>query len=159
MLNPAMSRLAARRPRGESGMSSIEVVLLAPLIIGFIMVLVCFGILVDARGTVEGAAADAARAGSLRDNPGSADSDAIAAVKADLGSATADGTCTKGWQLSEINPNSGTPTTNPPFAPGDDYVVRVTCRVALGGLNWFDLGTQTITVQAASPLDTYRTTN
>jgi Flp pilus assembly protein TadG len=140
-------------------MSSIEVVLLAPLVIGFIMVLVCFGILVDARGTVEGAAADAARAGSLRDNPSAADGDAVAAVKADLGSATSDGTCSGGWKLSEINPSSGKPTTNPPFAPGDDYVVLLTCKVALGGLNWFDLGTQSISVQAASPLDTYRTTN
>jgi Flp pilus assembly protein TadG len=155
LLKPRLPKL---RMRGESGMSSIEVVLLAPLVIGFIMVLVCFGVLVDARGTVEGAAADAARAGSLQNDPDTALADAKAAAQADLGTSPG-ATCTGGWVLTEINPNTGLATRNPPFEPGDNYIVRITCTVSLSGLNWFNLGKQSIAIESASPLDTYRTTD
>jgi Flp pilus assembly protein TadG len=137
------------RTGSESGMSSIEVVLLTPLVFGFLMVLVCFGVLVDARGNIEGAAADAARAGSLQDNSADAKSDARSVVTADLGSSRSDSTCTGGWSLTY---SSG-------FAPGDDYVVDISCVVSLKGLDWFSLGKQTISIKAASPIDTYRTTN
>ena len=54
---------AAAAGARDRGLSTIEVVILAPVMILFILVLVAFGQLVDGRGAIDGAARDAARAG------------------------------------------------------------------------------------------------
>jgi Flp pilus assembly protein TadG len=128
----------------ESGVSVVEVVLLMPVVVGFVMLLVCFGILVDTRGTVQGAARDAARMGSLQHDGVTANTSARTVVGNDLGT----NVCTGGWNFS------GTPTAD--FAAGHLYTVTVTCAVSLTGLDWFNLGTKTFVVQAAAPLDVYR---
>lgn len=139
-----------RRGRGgEAGVSVIEVVLLSPLVVGFVMVLVCFGVLVDAQGRVEGAARDAARSGSLQRDDVSANRAADAAARADLGTM-----CTGGLALAQIDP--GTKAGSSAFNPGDLYTVRVSCTVSLAGLDWFSLGAKTLAVQATAPLDTFR---
>lgn len=127
-------------------MSTLEVVLLAPLVIGFIMFLVCFGVLVNARGTVQGAARDAARAGSLQRDEIAADKAAVAAAKADLG-----GTCSHPATVSPVAPTD--------FVAGGLYTIQVTCVVSLTGLDWFNIGNQTITATSAAPLDIFRRTN
>jgi len=71
--------------------STIEVVILAPVMILFILILVAFGQLVDGRGAVDSAARDAARAGSLQSSESVAMQQAIAAARADLGD-----TCVRG---------------------------------------------------------------
>jgi Flp pilus assembly protein TadG len=138
-----------RRPRPdgdrEAGMSTLEVVLLAPLVIGFVLVLVGFGILVNARGTVQGAARDAARMGSLQRSYASANNTARQTADTDLGN-----TCNS----KIIAPV----TTAGAFAPGQLYTIKVTCVVSLAGLNWFPI-TQTITSTSTAPLDTFRRTN
>ena len=63
---------------------TIEVVILAPVMILFILVLVAFGQLVDGRGAIDGAARDAARAGSLQKDQGTAMAEARKAAAADL---------------------------------------------------------------------------
>ncbi len=85
----------------ESGMSTLEVVLLAPLVIGFVMFLVCFGVLVNARGTVQGAARDAARMGSLQRDDETANSSAYAAAAADLGN-----TCSVPFEVQQVDPDT-----------------------------------------------------
>lgn len=149
-----------RRPRrdregegeGEHGMSALEVVLLAPLVIGFIMVLVSFGILVNARGNVQGAARDAARMGSLQRDYQDASKQAQAAAAADLGN-----TCAGGPVATQVDSNNvAIPSQD--FAHGGLYTVKVTCVVSLAGLDWFSLGNQTITAYSTAPLDTYRRT-
>lgn len=146
-----MKRMKRRRRRSrEAGISVIEVVMLTPLVIGFVMLIVCFGILVDARANVQGAARDAARSGSLEHDSG-------AALDAATKAATADGmdsTCNEGWSLIEVDPNSGVQTTA--FAPGDLYTVQITCNVSLGGVNWFGLPTKTFVIEATAPLDIFR---
>lgn len=122
----------------EAGVSVVEVVLLAPLIILFIFVLVSFGELVDARGTVQGAARDAARAGSLQRDQGSAYNAAVAAARQDLGG------------LCDGAPNV---TQSGNFAAGQLYTVQVSCDVRL---DWINMGTHTITSSSTAPLDTYR---
>ncbi|MEU6681352.1 TadE/TadG family type IV pilus assembly protein [Streptomyces sp. NPDC046853] len=83
-------RTALRRCRGldsgtrDRGLSTIEVVILAPVMILFILVLVAFGQLVDGRGAIDGAARDAARAGSIQKDAGTAMAEAKAAAEADL---------------------------------------------------------------------------
>lgn len=132
---------AALRRRGDRGISTIEVVILAPIIILFVLVLVAFGQLVDGRGAVDGAARDAARAGSLQRDSGSAMQQAQEAAKADL-----DGTCVSG--TLEIHQDSG-------FVPGDLFTITVTCQIrGLGSLG-LDIR-KTMTSQASAPLDPYR---
>ncbi|MEU6850444.1 TadE/TadG family type IV pilus assembly protein [Actinacidiphila alni] len=126
----------------DRGLSTIEVVVLAPIMILFILILVAFGQLVDGRGAVDSAARDAARAGSIQRDENVALSEAIAAAKADLGD-----TCVDGTLLVK--------KTSPGFEAGSIYKVEVSCTIrGLGslGLNIH----KTITSTAASPLDPYR---
>jgi Flp pilus assembly protein TadG len=139
-----------RRRSRQAGVSVIEVVMLTPLVIGFVMLIVCFGILVDARANIQGAARDAARSGSLERDAGSA-LDAAKKAATDDGM---DGTCNQGWSIAEVNPSNGAATTA--FAPGDLYTVQITCNVSLGGLNWFGLPTKTFVIEATAPLDIFR---
>ena len=75
---------AVRRDVGDRGLSTVEVVILAPVMILFILVLVAFGQLVDGRGALDGAARDAARAGSIQKDHATAMAEARAAAEADL---------------------------------------------------------------------------
>ncbi|MCZ4118599.1 TadE/TadG family type IV pilus assembly protein [Streptomyces sp. H39-S7] len=133
--------LRAAGRSGDEGISTIEVVILAPVMILFILVLVAFGQLVDGRGAVDGAARDAARAGSLQRDGGTAMSQARAAAEADLA-----GTCI------------GHPTvtkTSRGFAAGTPFAVEVSCKIRGFGILGLDI-TNTITSTSASPLDPYR---
>ncbi len=134
-------------------MSALEVVLLAPLVIGFVMVLVCFGVLVDARGTVQGAARDAARMGSLQRTDAAANSAAAAAARAELGK-----TCQGTAGVVQVNPTTKSAPYSA-FGPNQLYTIRVTCVVSLTGLNWFNIGNKTIVSYSTAPLDTFRRTN
>ncbi|MCL2552686.1 MAG: pilus assembly protein [Actinomycetia bacterium] len=128
--------------RGDRGISTIEVVILAPIMILFILVLVAFGQLVDGRGAVDGAARDAARAGSLQRDRVSAMQQARAAAEADLG-----GTCVSG--TLEVHQKSAG------FDPGGLFTVQITCQIR--GLASLGLDIRkTITSQGAAPLDPYR---
>jgi hypothetical protein len=130
------------RSYDERGISTIEVVVLAPLIILFVLILVAFGQLVDGRGAVDGAARDAARAGSIQRSQSVAMSQAVAAAEADLGD-----TCTSG-SLQVHQTSAG-------FAPDTIYTVEVSCTIrGLGSLG-LDIH-KTLTSKASSPLDPYR---
>lgn len=139
-----------RRRSREAGVSIIEVVMLTPLVIGFVMLIVCLGVLVDSQADIQGAARDAARSGSLERDPGSAIDAAKKAAIAD----GMDGTCNEGWSIAQVDPKTGA-TTNA-FAPGDLYTVQITCNVSLGGVNWFGLPTKTFVIEATAPLDIFR---
>lgn len=135
----------------EAGVSVLEVVLLTPLVMGFVLILVCFGILVNARGTVQGAARDAARIGSLQRSDSTADDQATQTAYNDLG-----GTCSK-KTVTQVDPVSKQEYHG--FGRGELYTIQVTCTVSLSGLDWFSLGDQTITSYSTAPLDTFRRTN
>jgi Flp pilus assembly protein TadG len=140
------------RERGpQSGISVIEVVLLTPLVVGFLMFLVCFGVLVDAHGTVQGAARDAARMGSLQRDYASANRAAVAAAAADLGNS-----CANANTVQQVNPVNKAPYNG--FAAGELYTIKVTCVVPLTGLDWFNLGSQTVIAYSTAPLDVFRRT-
>ncbi|HEY3871518.1 MAG TPA: TadE family protein [Actinocrinis sp.] len=123
-------------------MSTIEVVLWTPIIVGFFMLIVAFGFLVNSYGDIQNAASDAARAGSLQRDPVSAQNAALAAAQADLPTQ-----CVGGPAVS--------PDENA-FAAGNLYTIQLTCTVSLGGLDWFQIGDKTFTVTASAPLDAFR---
>ncbi|MFG3134697.1 TadE/TadG family type IV pilus assembly protein [Streptomyces sp. NPDC048211] len=126
---------------GDGGVSTIEVVILAPIMILFILVLVGFGQLVDGRGAVAGAARDAARAGSIQKDRGLAMSEARKAAEADLADVCA-------------GPVTVAKTSNG-FEPGGFFTVEVSCKVRGLGMLGLDIPT-TLTGRSTSPLDPFR---
>jgi Flp pilus assembly protein TadG len=131
----------AVRRAPDGGMSAIELVFVAPVMILFILVLVAFGQMVDARGTLDGAARDAARAGTLQRDARSAREQAQLAAEADTAHI-----CTGTPRVRAVGGG---------FTPGGLYTVRVTCSVR--GLSSLGLPiSRTMTAQATSPIDPYR---
>jgi Flp pilus assembly protein TadG len=129
----------------EAGISTIEVVLLAPLIVFLMLLMAAFGILVDANGEVSTAATDAARAGSLQRSYDTASTAAQQAAQADLA-----GTCD---DVQVTYPGEGPGT----FTPGSLFTVVVTCQAKTFGVLGVNVPKK-FTQQAASPLDPYRRT-
>ncbi|MEV8568652.1 TadE/TadG family type IV pilus assembly protein [Streptomyces sp. NPDC051322] len=126
---------------GDRGLSTIEVVILAPIMILFILVLVGFGQLVEGRGAVDSAARDAARAGSIQKDGSVAMSEARRAAEADL-----------------TDVCSGPVTVSAKgFVKGGFFTVDVSCQVrglAMLGLNI----PTTLSGHSTSPIDPYRRT-
>jgi Flp pilus assembly protein TadG len=129
--------------RRDAGISTIEVVILAPLLMMFILVLVAFGQLVDGRGALDGAARDAARAGTLQRDSGSAMEQAQAAAEADL-----EDVCTGAVKVTKESAG---------FEAGSLFTVQVSCQVRGLAMLGLDIGT-TLTAQSTSPIDQYRRT-
>ncbi|MEU3370909.1 TadE/TadG family type IV pilus assembly protein [Streptomyces sp. NPDC006660] len=146
ILDAAGHRIAAAVSRrtvaaGDRGLSTIEVVVLAPVMILFILVLVAFGQLVDGRGAVDSAARDAARAGSIQKDHGVALSEAQAAADADLADV-----CSGPVSVRQ---------TSAGWTDADFFTVEVSCRVR--GLSMLGLDIpKTLTGTSTSPLDPFK---
>lgn len=123
----------------------VELTLVTPAILLVLMLVVASGRLVQARNDVQGAAADAARALSLRQQagPGSADArQAAARSLADRGVTCRD--------LAVDVDASG-------LVPGGTVSVGVTCSVSLGDLGLLGLpGSRAISSRAFEPVDRFR---
>jgi Flp pilus assembly protein TadG len=136
-------RAASPQRRDDRGLSAIEVVILAPVMIMFILVLVAFGQLVDGRGALDGAARDAARAGSIQKDHANAVAEAKKAAEADLADVCS-------GPVSVVQTSAG-------FEPDTIFTVEVSCQVrglAMLGLNI----PTTLTASFSSPLDPFRRT-
>ncbi|MFG2949066.1 TadE/TadG family type IV pilus assembly protein [Streptomyces adustus] len=127
----------------DRGLSTVEVVILAPVMILFILVLVAFGQLVDGRGALDGAARDAARAGSIQKDHGTAMAEARRAAEADL-------TDVCSGPVSVTQTSAG-------FEPDTIFTVRVSCEVRGLAMLGLDVPT-TLTASFSSPLDPFRRT-
>ncbi|MER7932359.1 TadE/TadG family type IV pilus assembly protein [Streptomyces sp. NPDC093272] len=128
-------------PTHDGGLSTVEVVILAPVMILFILVLVAFGQLVDGRGAVDGAARDAARAGSIQKDHGTAMSEARKAAEADLADVCS-------GPVSVVQTSQG-------FEPDSIFTVEVSCQVRGLAMLGLDIPT-TLTASFSSPLDPLR---
>lgn len=138
-----MAAAARRRGGGDRGLSTVEVVILAPVMIMFILVLVAFGQLVDGRGAIDGAARDAARAGSIQKDRPTAMAEARKAAQADL-----EDVCS--GPVSVIQTSQG-------FEPDTIFTVEVSCEVR--GLSMLGLNIPTtLSASFSSPLDPFRRT-
>ncbi|WP_371669802.1 TadE/TadG family type IV pilus assembly protein [Streptomyces sp. NBC_00289] len=127
----------------DRGLSTVEVVILAPVMIMFILVLVAFGQLVDGRGALDGAARDAARAGSIQKNHGTAMAEARKAAEADLADV-----CSGPVSVTQ---------TSAGFEPDTIFTVEVSCQIRGLAMLGVDVPT-TLTASFSSPLDPYRRT-
>ena len=131
--------------RSERGSVSVEVAAIAPAFV-FLMLLVVFaGKVSEADGNVERAAAEGARAASLRQHPGNAATDARSTVEANL--ATAGVSCST---LEAIVDTSD-------FEPGGTVTVTVECTASMADVTLLGVpGTRTFTATATEVIDTYR---
>jgi TadE-like protein len=125
----------------DRGLSTVEVVILAPVMILFILVLVAFGQLVDGRGAIDGAARDAARAGSIQKDHATAMSEAQKAADADLSDV-----CSGPVSVEQ---------TSEGFAPDTIFTVKVSCEVRGLAMLGLDIPT-TLSASFSSPLDPFR---
>lgn len=131
--------------RSERGSVSVEVAVIAPAFV-FLMLLVVFaGKVSEADGNVERAAAEGARAASLRQHPGDAATDARSTVEANL--ATAGVSCST---LEAIVDTSD-------FEPGGTVTVTIECTASMADVTLLGVpGTRTFTATATEVIDTYR---
>lgn len=131
--------------RSEQGSVSVEVAVIAPAFV-FLMLLVVFaGKVSEADGNVERAAAEGARAASLRQNPGNAATDARATVEANLTAA--------GVACTSLE----TTVDTSDFEPGGTVTVTVECTASMADVTLLGVpGTRTFTATATEVIDTYR---
>ncbi|MGW8380248.1 TadE/TadG family type IV pilus assembly protein [Streptomyces sp. ODS28] len=141
-MNPVRRRL--RGLRGDAGLSTVEVVILAPVMMLFILVLVALGQLVDGRGAVDGAARDAARAGSMAHGDiGQAMAAAQRSARASIGD-----TCVNGVSVRDAGSS---------YRAGGIFTVEVTCEVRGLGMLGLDIG-KDITGRSSAPIDPLKRT-
>lgn len=139
----------------ERGSMSVELAVLAPVLVLLLLLVALGGRLVEARGAIDGAARDAARAASLARYPGSqgplgAETLARQAAAGDLG-----GYCT-GGNLT-VSVATGTfPPLGEPAQLGDNVSVTVTCTINTSVFGLLGLhAAHTMSATAVAPLDPY----
>ncbi|MFD0635385.1 TadE family protein [Catenulispora yoronensis] len=144
----APSRWARLRARRERGSASLELILVTPLFIIFLLMVVAVGRLVDTKIQVDQAVHAAARAASLSMTPGGADDAAQTAAAQALSGA--------GITCSPMSVNTAVTGT----AAGGTARVTLSCTVALGDMSGLGVfpGHKTITSSFSSVIDTYRST-
>lgn len=133
--------------RDEEGTAALELALLVPVFVMFIFVAVGLGRLGLARGNIDGAARDAARAGSQARSAD--DAVAAAAAAADDSLAANRLTCAE----RAVNVDTGQ------FRPGGFVRVDLSCRVTMSDLvGMWTPGASTMSARAVAVVDTYRST-
>jgi Flp pilus assembly protein TadG len=130
---------------GERGSVTLELILVTPLLVMLLLLAVGVGRLVTARADVDGTARAAARAASIRRDPGSADRAARQMAVATL--AERHLTCR---QLDLT-------TDTQAFRAGGWVAVELSCTVDLSQLTLLGLpGSRTIQARFVEPLDNFR---
>ena len=131
------------RPEAESGVSTVEVVIAAPLLLILMLFVVYLGLRASLTGQVQSAADDAARMGSAQHSQSVAGIEADDAANADLGK----GTCN---DVGGVYPQVA---TGGPFTQSGYFTATVTCTRDVLGIS------VTVVETGISPLDTFRETN
>lgn len=123
---------------------AVELVILAPVLMMFVMLIVLFGRFVTVQGDIDGAARDAARAASLQPSRSQAVVAANDVVNKSLDAQTNQTTCDP-------------PSMSPTFRAGATLVVRLRCKVSYQGLGLLGVrGHKVMEAESAVPLDPYR---
>ena len=139
-------RAGAARLTGDDGFSTLELVLITPFLLAFVLLVVGFGRVTHGRQEVQHAAAAAARAASLADTPGRAQTAAQQEAAADLAQAG----------ISCQSPSPPTVDTSQ-FYAGGQVQVTISCVTNLSDLTVVGFpGHKTLTASATVPLEQYR---
>lgn len=123
----------------------MELAILAPAFVVLLLFVVLAGRIVQARNDVYGAAADAARAASVRQHPDAARSDAVSTAQRALAE--------RGVTCRDLDVAVDTGG----FGAGGRVGVEVRCTVELADLSLLAVpGSRTVSARAAEVVDTYR---
>jgi Flp pilus assembly protein TadG len=133
---------------------SVELAVMIPALLLLMLIVVLGGRLVEARGAIDGAARDAARAASLARYPGAGDLGATSladqAADGDL-----QGWCANGGPRVTVVPGTF-PSPDQQVQLGDNVAVHVTCDINTSIFGLLRLpSTFPITGTAIAPLDPY----
>jgi Flp pilus assembly protein TadG len=124
---------------------ALELVLLTPLLVAFMMVMVGLGRVIEAQSQVDGAARDAARAASLGRTRPAAYTAATSAAKLTL----------SGRKWCKRPPDTTVDYSQ--WRQGGQVSVAVHCQIDLSGLSLIGfVPSRTMTGTATSPIDTLR---
>jgi len=138
--NPGSNRLA--EPAGDTGSMAVEMILLAPVLVAFLLLVIAFGRYVSVRGEVEAASRDAVRAASLERSAGAAAASAQQTANAAL----------NGWTCDDV-------VLGGAFEAGGTIEVSLRCHVSFSDLGLLGLpGEAAVTGDSSAPLDLYRRT-
>ena len=142
-----------RHPRpgaGERGSMSVELVVVAPGLIGLLLLVGAGGRVVEAQGHLDGAARDAARAASLAMSPAQASQLALQAAQADLGTTS---WCAAGSVQTLV---AGFPAAGQVVVAGADITVTVQCDVNMSPFTVLGFNPAMVfSGQAVAPLDAF----
>ena len=131
--------------RSERGSISVEVAVIAPAFVFLMLLVVYAGKVSEADGNVERAAAEGARAASLRQNPAAAIDDARAVVEANLDAA--------GVPCLQLDTSVDTSM----FEPGGTVTITVRCDASMADVTLLGVpGTRSFTATSTEVIDTYR---
>lgn len=134
-----------QRLHDERGSIAVEVAVIAPALVFLMLLVVYAGKVSEPDGNVERAASDAARAASLRQDPGDATTDARDTAAANLAAA--------GVPCLTLTTNVDTDD----FAPGGTVTVTVRCEASMEDVTLLGVpGRRTFTATAVEVIDTYR---
>lgn len=135
--------------RDERGSATLELVIMAPLLLLFLSVMIFGGRVALAGQAVQQAADEAARVASIARTQEEADQTAAKAARDTLDQQNLD--CT----IVQVHVN--TAGFNAPLGQDSSVTATVSCPVRVGDLAIPGLpGTRTVTATAVSPIDTWR---
>lgn len=140
-----------RRPGPrERGSMSVELVVIAPGLIGLLLLVGAGGRVVEAQGHLDGAARDAARAASLADSAVQASQLALQAAQADLGATS---WCSPGSVQALV---AGFPAAGQLAAAGGDVTVTIQCDVNMSPFTVLGFNPAMVfSGRAVAPLDAF----
>lgn len=131
--------------RSEHGGATVEITLLSPLLIMFMLLVVLCGRTVTSKMDVEGAASDAARAASLERDPVAAVSAARSSVDANVEEGNV--TCRSVDVFADTSQ----------FHAGGSVAVQVRCVLDLGDLSMLRIpGSKVVQARSVEAIDRYR---
>jgi Flp pilus assembly protein TadG len=134
----------SRRPVGDRGSLTVELVVLTPVLLVLALAVTAFGRVAEARQQVAEAARAGAEAAAVQSDPAGAR--AASAADATVGTADAR-TCSERQVLTDTSR----------FVPGGFVTVTVVCRVPLADLSIPGMpGTTTVRATSTAPIDPYR---
>lgn len=133
--------MARRSGRDERGSMAVEIVILTPVLMMFVLLVVAFGRYVAAEGDIEATARDAARAASMELSRSAAQDVAQRVVATSL----------------DADTDCAPPEVSGTWAPGGEISVSLDCRVSYEGLGLIGVpGSVNIDTTSSVPLDPYR---
>lgn len=133
------------RRRPDRGSATVELALVAPVLIAFMLLVVYAGRVADADANVRRAASEAARAASLRQHPAAAIEAARDTAEANLLASGAP--CIT--LATDVNASE--------FRAGGVVTVTVTCVASMRDVAFLGIpGTRTFRARAVETIDTYR---